>query len=97
MHARMATFEGGNPEDIERMVEEIDRRSESGPPEGIPAVGVLVLHNSDGKVHTITLFDTEEDLRQGHETFNAMDPPEPGALGQRSAVEFFDVGVKRDL
>jgi hypothetical protein len=97
MHARVATFEGGNPDDIRRMVDEIDRQSESGPPEGVPAVGVLVLHNDDGKVHAISFFETEEDLRKGDETLNAMDPPEPGAMGTRSSVDIFEVGVKRDL
>jgi hypothetical protein len=97
MHARVASFEGGNPEDIKRMVEEIGERSQDGPPEGVPATGILILHNSDGKVHAITLFESEEDLRQGHDTLNAMDPPQRGGLGNRSSVEFFEVGVKRDL
>jgi len=97
MHARVATFEGGNPEDIKRMVEEIGQRAEDGPPEGVPATGFLILHNEEGKVHAITLFESEEDLQQGHETLSAMDPPEPGALGRRSSVEMFGVCVKRDL
>src|SRR5215212_7099987 len=97
MHARVATFEGGNPEDIKRMVDEIKNRSEDGPPEGVPASGILILHNEDGKVHAITLFESEEDLQQGHETLDQMDPPEPGAMGKRASVEMFEVGVKRDL
>ena len=97
MHARVATFQGGNPEEIQRMVEEINQRSESGPPEGLPATGLLILHNSEGKAHAITLFESEEDLRQGHETLSAMDPPQPGGMGERASVEFFEAGVKRDL
>jgi len=97
MHARVATFEGGNPDDIRRMVEEINRRSEDGPPEGVPATSVLILHNSDGNVLAITLFESEDDLRQGHETLNSMDPPEPGGMGRRASVEFYEVGVKRDM
>jgi hypothetical protein len=97
MHARVATFEGGNPEDIKRMVEEIGQRSEDGPPEGVPATGILILHNDEGKVQAITLFETEDDLQQGHETLSAMDPPQPGAMGKRSSIEMFEVGVKRDL
>lgn len=97
MHARVATFDGGDPEKIRRMVDEINQRSESGPPEGVPAVGLLILHNSQGRAHAITLFESEDDLRQGHETLSAMDPPEPGGMGSRSSVEMFEVGVKRDL
>jgi hypothetical protein len=97
MHARVATFEGGNPDDIRRMVGEIERQSEDGPPEGVPATGLLILHNADGTVLAITLFESEDDLRQGDETLSAMDPPEPGAMGRRTAVEMFEVGVKRDM
>jgi hypothetical protein len=97
MHARVATFDGGDPDQIRHMVEEINERSESGPPEGVPATGLLILHNSEGKALAITLFESEDDLRQGHETLSAMDPPEPGGMGRRSSVEMFEVGVKRDL
>jgi hypothetical protein len=97
MHARVATFEGGEPNTIRGMVDEIDRQAENGPPEGVPATGILILHNAEGKVHAITLFESEEDLQQGHETLNSMDPPERGGMGKRSSVETFEVGVKRDL
>ncbi|MGI8921717.1 MAG: hypothetical protein ACR2HD_08640 [Solirubrobacteraceae bacterium] len=98
MHARVATFEGGDPEQNRRMIEEIKGRSESGPPEGVPAVGLLVLHKPDeGKVLAISLFETEEDLKQGDATLNSMDPPVPGGMGQRAAVEIYEVGVKLDV
>jgi hypothetical protein len=98
MHARVATFEGGDPEQVGQMVQEIDRRSESGPPEGVPAAGLLVLHRPDeGKVLAITLFKTEEDLQQGHATLNSMSPPVQGGMGERASVEMFEVAVKLDL
>jgi hypothetical protein len=97
MHARVATFEGGAPDQVREVVEEIKGRAGSGPPEGVPAVGLLVLHNADeGKVMSISLFDTEDDLRQGNEALNSMDPPVPGGLGRRTAVEMYEVGVKLD-
>lgn len=95
MHARVATFEGGDPEQVKEMVEEIRRRAASGPPEGVPAVGLMLLHRpEEGKVLNVSLFETEEDLRQGDETLNAMDPPVPGAMGRRTAVETYEVAVK---
>ena len=99
MHARVATFEGGDPEQVRRMVEEINRQSDSGgPPEGVPAVGLLVLHGTDeGKVLAITLFETEEDLQTGDATLSSMDPPDPGGMGRRASVEKFEVAVKLDL
>ncbi len=98
MHARVATFEGGNPDQVREMVEDIDRRSDSGPPEGVPAVGLLVLHQPDqAKVLAISLFETEEDLKQGDATLNSMDPPTPGGMGRRTSVEMFEVPIKLDV
>lgn len=96
MHARVVTFEGGNPAQVREMVAEIKRRSESGPPEGVPAVGFLLLHSGEGKVLSISLFDNEDDLRQGDESLNAMNPPTEGGMGRRSSVETYEVGVKID-
>ena len=93
MKARVARFEGGDAGEVERAIDEIKQRAESGPPEGVPAVGFLVLHNS-ANVLAISLFETEEDLRQGDAALNAMDPPVPGAMGRRVAVDSYDVGIK---
>jgi hypothetical protein len=95
MKARVARFEGGDPAEVERAIAEIKQRSESGPPEGVPAVGFLVLHNGDS-VLAISLFETEENLQQGDATLNAMDPPVPGAMGNRVSVDHYDVGIKID-
>ena len=97
MHARVATFEGGDPDQVKEMVGEIKSRSESGPPEGVPAVGFLLLHQPDqGKVVSIGLFETEEDLETGDATLNSMDPPVEGGMGQRGSVEKYEVGIKID-
>ncbi|MBV9473599.1 MAG: hypothetical protein JO206_11570 [Solirubrobacterales bacterium] len=54
-----------------------------------------MLHKpDDGKVISITLFETEEDLRQGDAALSSMDPPRPGGLGQRVSVEAYEVAVK---
>ena len=98
MHARVATFEGGDPEQVKQMLSEINRQSEGGPPEGVPAVGLLALHApNEGKVLAITLFATEEDLQKGDATLNSMEPPVPGAMGNRAGVEMFEIAVRRDF
>ena len=99
MHARVVTFEGGDPEQVTRTVEEIGRQAQSdGPPEGVPAVALLILHRpDDAKVLAITLFETEEDMRQGDATLNAMEPPNPGGMGRRSSVEMFRVATKVEV
>jgi hypothetical protein len=97
MHARVATFEGGDADQIRGTVDDIKQRAESGPPEGVPAVGFLLLHRADeGKVLAISLFETEADLQQGDAALNAMDPPVPGGMGSRTSVEMYEVGVKID-
>ncbi len=98
MHARVATFEGGEPEQVRRMVEGIREQAASGPPEEVPAAGFLLLTNEqDGKVLGISFFETKEDLAKGHATLSAMDPPVPGGLGRRVSVEFYEVGLRVDL
>jgi hypothetical protein len=90
MKARVATWEGGAPAEVQASLDEIRSRSETGPPEGVPAVGLLVLQD-ENKVMFISLFETEDDLRQGDATLNSMTPP--AEMGTRS-VEFYDVPIK---
>jgi hypothetical protein len=93
MYARMATFEG-DPAQIKEVAETIGKESESGPPEGVPGKEFLLLTGRDGgKMVGIVLFETEEDLQQGNETLNAMNPPaEAGSVG-RVGVDLFEVAV----
>jgi hypothetical protein len=90
MHARVATFEIGDPAKIDQEIETIRQESASGQPEGIPATEVLFLVDREGgKLMSVTLFETEEDLRKGDETLNAMTPPTD--MGRRTSVEKFEV------
>jgi hypothetical protein len=94
MKARVATFQGGDPAVIKSNVEDIRQRSASGPPEGLPSVGLLMLQ-SDDKLIAISLFDNEADLQQGEATLNAMSPA-VGSMGERVSVEHYDVAIKLD-
>ena len=92
MKARVVTWEGGDPAEVQASIDEIRARAGSGPPEGVPAVGLLFLQG-EGRVMVISLFDNEDDLRQGDATLNSMSPPSD--MGSRS-VEFYDVPIKLD-
>jgi hypothetical protein len=93
MFARVARWEGSEAEAMRGSAAEIKSRSESGPPEGVPASGFLLLIDPDnGRSLAIGLFETEEDLRKGDEALNAMDPPADG-MGRRQAVENYEVAV----
>ena len=98
MFARVARWEGADAETLESSVREIRARAESegGPPEGVPAKKFLLLHDTTaGKALAVTLFETEDDYRQGDETLNSMSPPGDG-MGQRVSVEKFELVVDLD-
>jgi hypothetical protein len=90
MHARIATFEMGDPTKIDQEIDAIRQQSASGPPEGIPATEFLFLVDREhGKLMSVTLFDSEEDLRKGDQTLNEMSPSDD--MGRRTSVETFQV------
>jgi hypothetical protein len=94
MYARVARWEGADAETLKKSAEEIRADAESGPPEGLPAKKLWLLHDLDGgRAMAITLFENEEDYRQGDETLNAMSPPGDG-MGQRVGVDKYEVAVE---
>lgn len=93
MYARVARWEGADAEALRRSSQEIRSRADSGPPEGVPARGFLLLVDPDGgRCIAVSLFADEEALRQGDATLSAMSPPGDG-LGQRAPVETYEVAV----
>jgi len=94
MFARVARWEGADAEGLRRSTEDIKSRAESsGPPEGIPAKGLTMLVDPDsGRSVSIVLFETEEDLRQGDETLNGMNPTGDD-VGRRTSVEMYEVAI----
>jgi len=94
MYARVARWEGGEPEAIRGFVQRVNADAGSGPPEGVPAKGLLLLADPDGgRSIAITLFETEADMRQGDATFNQMSPGDD-AVGSRASVEMYEVGAE---
>ena len=72
---RVATFEFDDAA-LEAL---LDRIRSTGMPEDVPAKRVTVLADRDaGKVVVAIRFDSEEDLRKGSATLDAMSPPEVG-------------------
>jgi hypothetical protein len=95
MFARVARWEGADAETLEKTAAEIRTQAESedGPPPGLPAKQLLLLHDTAaGKAVAITLFETEDDYRQGDEMMNSMSPP-GGGMGERVSVEKFELVV----
>jgi len=98
MYARVARWEGADAAAMEATAAEIRAQAESGdgPPPGVPAKEFLLLHDTAaGTAIAITLFETEEDYRQGDETLNSMSPP-GGGMGERRSVEKLELVVRVD-
>jgi hypothetical protein len=69
-------------------------RLSDGPPEGVPAKRITVLADrSAGKVVVAVRFDSEEDLRTGAATLEAMNPPNAGSM-RRISVDECDVALE---
>ena len=94
MYARVARWEGADAETLEKSAAEIqDQNAEGGPPPGLPAKEFLLFHDTAaGKALAVTLFENEDDYRQGDETLNSMSPP-GGGMGERVSVEKFELVV----
>jgi hypothetical protein len=94
MYARVARWEGASAEALDQAAAGIRENAESGPPEGLPAKGLLLLQDKEsGRSMAITLFESEEDYQQGDATLNSMSPPGEG-LGARIGVEKYEVAVE---
>ncbi len=94
MYARVATFEGGEPDAIREAADYIEKSD--GPPEGVPSSGITVMSQGD-RTMVIGFFATEADLEEGDRTLNAMDPSGgPGNMGRRASVERYEVLVQRE-
>ena len=93
MYARVARWEGAEAEQMRAAAQGINAEAAAGPPEGLPAKGLMLLIDPEGgRSMAISLFATEEDLRRGDETLNAMSPPGDG-MGRRIAVETYEVAA----
>ena len=96
MYARVATFEG-DAASFDASLEDMRRDASSGPPEGVPATGFLMLLDRDaGEGLAIAFFDSEEDMRKGDEALNAMNPPGDSPM-RRVSVKKYEVPVKFGL
>ncbi len=92
MYARVATFEG-DPAHIDDAISQVRGEVESGNvPAGLEGAKMLMLiDRKTGKGLGVTLFASEEEMRRGDETLNAMNP---GAGERRTSVEFYEVPVQ---
>lgn len=91
-YVRVADFEADEAA-LDALVSEIN--SHDGPPEGVPAKAINVLKSREtDKVRVVVFFDSEEDLRKGSATMDAMSPPEDASM-RRTSVETFEIVLQK--
>lgn len=89
--ARVVTFEGVSTERIEELKREIE--SAGGPPEGLDATEMLVLHDAEGgKSIAIVFFDDDDAYRRGDAILDAM--PRDDTPGSRTSVTRYEVAIR---
>ena len=92
-HVRVVTFEADDAA-LEALLSRID--ADDGAPEGVPATRITVLADRvAGKVAVAVRFGSEEDLRIGAATLEAMSPPDVGTMS-RVSVDSYEVVLERD-
>jgi hypothetical protein len=91
--ARVVTFDADDAA-LEALLSEI--KATGSPPEGVPAKRITVLADHDaGKVVVAIRFDSEEDLRTGAATLEAMNPPDVGSM-RRVSVDAYEVVLEME-
>jgi hypothetical protein len=92
--ARVVSFEGVSSDRIKEMESEMS--GSEGPPEGLPAKEILVLHDPDAeKSLVLVFFDNEEDYQRGDEALSAMSAGE--TPGRRTGVAKYDVAIRMSV
>lgn len=93
-YLRVADFEGDEAA-LEGFVKMIN--DHPGPPEGVPVSRITILADrSGGKVRVGMRFGSEEDLRTGSATLDAMSPPADVNM-RRVSVEEFEIVLERQV
>lgn len=93
MYARVVRFTDVDPDHIEKRLKD---RVEEGPPEGVPATGIQVLHDAEQDTAIVVqLFETAEDMSASESALSGMDPSE--TPGKRVSVDRCEIKVDTSL
>jgi hypothetical protein len=93
MHARVVRFTDVTAEriaEIKTRIEESD-----GPPPGVNATGMQLLHDADQSTAVfVAYFASEDDLRGADEALRQMDAGD--TPGTRASIDMCEVAIERD-
>jgi hypothetical protein len=91
--ARVVEFEGVSQDRVDEMKQ---RLQDGQPPEGLPPMELVWLHDANGqKSVVIQFFDSEDDLNRAAAVLEAM--PADETPGQRTSVTKYDVAHRQSV
>jgi hypothetical protein len=91
MYARVVRFTDVDPDHLARRLDEVG--ASEGPPEGVPATGIQILHDPDQRTAVvIQLFDTADDMAAAEGPLDAMDPAD--TPGSRASIDRCEIKVE---
>ena len=93
MYLRVVRFTDVDPEHLESRV--AARSEEQGPPEGVKAKAIKVMHDPDQRTAVvIQSFETEQDMQDSEAALEGMDPSE--TPGTRASVDRGEIKFERE-
>jgi hypothetical protein len=97
MWARVASFEGGNQEELQRMNEERMSSGEMNPPGGMRRV-LLLADSANNRRLFIGFFDSREAIETAEERFEQMGDEVPEDVrGRRTGVDYYEVAFDQSV
>src|SRR5437868_15133313 len=97
MWARIASFEGGNQEELERMNQERMSSGEMKPPEGMKRVLMLADKDKNRRLF-IAFFDSKDAVEAAEERFESMgNEISEDVRGRRTAVDYYEVAIDQSV
>ena len=94
MLARVETFEGGTADGIQAAAEQLRANAAQGPPPGIQGSGglTMLIDRDGGRVMTLALFKSGEDLRASEPALTQMKPPD--GMGKSVSIDVYEIAVE---
>ncbi len=94
MHMRVVRFTDVDPGNLGSRIE--DRGEDQGPPEGVKAKAIKVVHDPDQRTAVVVqFFDSAQDLADSEAALDGMDPSE--TPGTRASVDRGEIVFEREL
>ena len=93
MHARVVRFTNASPEQIAKVVAQVEESD--GPPPGVPATSMKLLYDeAQGSAVAVVFFETEQDMNDASAVFDQMDAGD--TPGTRASVDLCEVKVEAE-